>query len=98
VQSLVISGIRSTVKAVVGAQRHEAVGLDAVAPLEDAHDGRLQVVIAQAMGQASKVLGRADVAVEEHLLGLVGIDPMEPLPEAERRTTNIQLSVSSPRR
>ena len=68
------------VEAVVAAHGHEALGLLAVPTLEHPDDGRLEVVIADAAGHPAELLEGSDVAVDEDLLGLVGIDPVEGLP------------------
>ena len=64
----------------MGAQGHEALGLDAVAAPQHPHDGRLQVVVADAPGRAAEVGEGADVAVEEHLLALVEVGPRKRAP------------------
>ena len=64
----------------MAAHGHEALGLLAVPTLEHPDDGGLEVVIANASGHAAELLEGSDVAVDEDLLGLVGIDPVEGLP------------------
>ena len=67
-------------EAVVAAHGDEPFGLDPAAPLHDPHHGRLEVVIADALRHATEMGEGPDMAVEEHLLGLVEIDPVESLP------------------
>jgi hypothetical protein len=68
------------VEAVVAAHGHEALGLLAIPALEHPDHGRLEVVIANASGHPTELLEGSDMAVDEDLLGLVGIDPVEGLP------------------
>jgi hypothetical protein len=66
------------VEAVVGAQGDEPLGLLAVASPQHPNDGGLEVVVADATARhPAKVLEGPDVAVEEHLLGLVQVDAVE---------------------
>ena len=64
-------------EAVVRAQRHEALGLEAAAALENLHHGGLEVVVADAPGHATELLEGLDVSVQEHLLGFVAIGMAE---------------------
>ena len=55
---------------VVRAQRDETVRLRAPAALQDPHDSRLQVVVANQVEDPAKPLQSRDVALQERLLGL----------------------------
>ena len=65
------------VVAVVAAEADEALGLDPVAPEERPGHGRLQVVVADAGGDAPEVLEGVDVPGQERLLGLGGEDSVD---------------------
>ena len=66
---------KEAVKAVVGPQRHKALGLEAVAAPENLLHRRFQVVVADTGGHAAEVLEGADVAVQEDFLALVQVGP-----------------------
>ncbi len=73
------------VEPVVRAQHDESFGLETITALEYPHHRRLQVVIADPCRHPTEVFERADVAIDEGLLGLVAIHPVERL--ARRRET-----------
>ena len=66
-------------EAVVAAHGDESVGLDPTSALHHPDDGGLQVVVADALGHPAEVGEGGHVSIEEHLLGLVHVDPVEPL-------------------
>ena len=83
---------------VVAAQGDEALGLGPAAPHQHPGHRRLQVVVADPGRRAAEVGEGPDVAVDEGLLGLVGVDAVKALPDAESRMTNIHAEVSTPSR
>ena len=66
-------------EAVVTAHGDETVGLDPTPALHHPDDGGLEIVIADAPGHPAEVGEGGHMSVEEHLLGLVQIHPVESL-------------------
>jgi len=61
-------------------QRYESFRLGPIPTLQHPHHRRFQVVIADPARHPTHVLEGPHMAIEEHLLGLVQRDPMEPAP------------------
>ena len=77
VRALDAGDAEEAVEAVVRAERDKAGGFQPVPTAQHLDDRGLQVVVADAPGHATEPFERADVAVEEHLLGLAGVDTVE---------------------
>jgi hypothetical protein len=66
------------VEPIMRSQRDEPVRLGAVAALQHAHHRGFEVVVTDPARDTTEVRERTDVTIEERLLSLIQIDPMEP--------------------
>ena len=64
----------------MGTQRDEPIRLGPIPTLQHAHHRGLEIVVTDPGRDTTEVRERADVTIEERLLGLVEVDPMEALP------------------